>query len=158
MSRQMDKLMCLVKFARDSASLSCCKRAQCGAIVFPADLSGVYEIGHNGPAARLPNDSCRDTEGACGCCHAEANTIAKLDSRRIRHAVMYSTTAPCELCAGLIVNCGAIDLVIYTTPYRNTLGVDLLEAAGIRVVRLGLSSDEQTEKHVISLIEAIKLK
>lgn len=127
------KFTTVARFADSLAGWSTCKRANVSAIVTSFDFSTIHAIGYNGRPRGADNDSCRNVEGGCGCIHAESNAIAKLDSVRVRRALMYSTTAPCELCAGLIVNCGAISAVIYRDEYRRTEGLEILRGANICV-------------------------
>jgi deoxycytidylate deaminase len=44
---------------------------------------------------------------------------------------MYSTAAPCRHCASLIANSGIVKLVVWCHPYKNGLGLSLLEDVGI---------------------------
>ena len=118
-------------FTQSLAELSTCKRAQVGCVIIPKDFSEVYAIGYNGPPAGTPNDACTEEEGACGCVHAEANALLKLYTRDM-DCRMLCTTAPCERCAGLIINKMQITRVIYNTTYRTSVGMLILQRAGIR--------------------------
>ena len=96
--RLRQRLAVFWRLACDLASLSCCKRARVGCVVVPGDMTEVVAIGYNGPPAGEPNDSCRGTEGSCGCVHAEGNAVSKL--RGGAGLVMVTTTLQCEHCAG----------------------------------------------------------
>lgn len=127
--RTEQKVRVFVQLARSLAGLSTCLRRQVGCAVVPADLSKVLAIGYNGPAAGLPNDACRSSEGSCGCVHAESNAMVKLSGGS--DLTLIATCAPCEHCAGLIINSRAIGAVIYLEPYRNLMGFDALSQSGI---------------------------
>ena len=129
------KRLVFAQFATDLASLSSCKRAQVGAVVFPRDFSEVVAIGYNGPPRGLSHDRCNGEPGRCGCVHAEANAIAKLSTRET-DLVMLCTTSPCVQCASLIINCGRIAVVDYITAYRDVYGLNTLFQAGIVVCQV----------------------
>lgn len=135
--RWNNKRLVFAQFATDLSTLSTCKRAQVGCVVFPRDFSEVLAIGYNGPPRGLSHDRCNGMPGRCGCVHAEANAIAKLSTRE-RDLVMLSTTSPCTSCASLIVNCGRISVVDYITAYRDVYGLTTLEQAGIIVTQMEL--------------------
>lgn len=140
MQRALDKVMTMVRFGDDLAALSTCKRKQVAAVVFPYDCSSVYAIGYNGPCAGRPNDACTGEPGKCGCAHAEGNAIAKL-VHPLRKAILYTTLAPCEFCANLIVNSGCIDAVLYREIYRSDAGLFLLNNCGIKIARTDVLKD-----------------
>ena len=142
--RLCSKLLVFHELAASLAALSTCRRAQVGAVVVPPELSEVLAIGYNGPARGRPNDSCRGGEGACGCCHSEANAIAKLGSGR-SDLVLVSTTSPCEHCAGLVANCLRVSHVVYDKPYRDPTGLGVLRDAGIVAVDWWLIKKWQME-------------
>jgi deoxycytidylate deaminase len=113
--------------------LSCCRRAGVGCVVVAPELSEVLAVGYNGPPAGAPNDSCRGTQGSCGCAHAEGNALVKL--RRGRNGlVMLATTLQCEHCAGLVVNSGRVQWVVYGSSYRDPAGLGLLKASSVGVI------------------------
>lgn len=101
-----DKLTVMANFVEDLAGLAHCKRRKVGAITFDPWIRSVASIGYNGPARQEPNDRCTGVDG-CGCLHAEANALIKGHGE-----VMMITLAPCEHCAGLIINAG-IKLVYF---------------------------------------------
>lgn len=127
--RDFEKLCAFWKFAVGLSDLSTCGRRAVGCVVTDPGLTSVLAVGYNGPPSRSPNDGCRRTEGTCGCVHAEANALVKLkDGERL---VMLTTTCPCEHCAGLIVNSGKIGMVVYGDAYRDSSGLNVLQAAGV---------------------------
>ena len=136
MKRSDEKLEVMLDFARGLAKLSTCRRDRVGCVIIPKDVSCVYAIGYNGPPRGQPNDACSGEIGQCGCTHAEANAVAKLDSSRIRGTTLISTRSPCAACAGLIANCKAVDEVLFISPYREwERGALILLDARIGVAR-----------------------
>jgi len=111
---------------------STCKRPnrKIGAVITTSDMTQILSIGYNGPCKGLFNDSCRNTEGNCGCLHAEMNAIAKVDST-IPNKVLFITMQPCEMCASLIAQAN-ISMVWYLDSYRNNDGLSILSQCNIR--------------------------
>ncbi len=134
--RYAQKLQRFVEFAEKMAEMSTCSRARCGAVVFPADFSEMTSMGYNGPATGRPNGSCTGVEGSCGCVHSEQNAVVKIRAPRGSKLIMYSTTAPCLACAGLIANCGVVRGVLYGMRYRNVEGLTSLAHAGVGYAQL----------------------
>lgn len=133
-TRHTQKLNAFMQFCHELAGLSACKRARVGAIIVPQDLTQVYSIGYNGPPARISNEACRvDQPGACGCAHAEANAIIKLNTTAVRGAMLICTHTPCEQCANAIINSGAIKYLLCETQYREATGMDKCRDVGIIV-------------------------
>ena len=130
--RQSQKLRSFTDFTHSLASHSTCKRASVGAIVVDMDLTVVRAIGYNGQPRLLPNDGCTGVKGMCGCVHAEANAICKLGDKG---RLMICTTAPCTRCAGLIINSGIIEAVLYKNLYRDEVGLSNLKTANIRTCK-----------------------
>lgn len=131
-ARDLEKLHAFWRFAAGLSDLSTCRRRAVGCVVADPGLTSVLAIGYNGPPRGLPNDRCREAEGACGCIHAEANALVKL--RGGGGLALLTTTSPCEHCAGLIVNCGKVATVIYGDAYRDSSGLAVLLAAGVAAV------------------------
>jgi len=111
---------------------STCKRdnRKIGAVITSDDMTQVLALGYNGPAKGLPNDSCRNTEGNCGCLHAEMNAIAKVNNT-IEDKILFVTMQPCEMCASLIAQAN-IWKVYYLNDYRNNDGLKILSDCGIQ--------------------------
>lgn len=124
------KLAVFTQFARDLAGLSTCKRLQVACIVFDSAMTKVLAIGYNGQPAGIPHERCTGSVGACGCIHAEANAIVKLNTSETG-LTLYCTTSPCMQCAGLIINCGRISRVLYSSEYRDDNPLTLLKETGI---------------------------
>jgi deoxycytidylate deaminase len=120
-----------IRFAQELASLSTCQRLLVGCVIIPQELTEVLAIGYNGQPASLPNNGCRkSTPGNCGCIHAESNALIRLRDRR-NGLILITTHSPCEHCAGLIINSGQINTVIYIQKYRDESGLRLLDYTGI---------------------------
>ncbi len=118
-----------MRMAEELAKRSTCARLQVGTVITDALLENVLAIGYNGNAKGLPN-RCDSTEpGACGCLHSEVNALVKAPGH-VRDKVVFVTDSPCVMCAKLIVNSGTTH-VFYRRQYRDTSGVELLQAAGV---------------------------
>ena len=140
LQRRASKLLKMYEFAESLADLSTCKRLTVGCVIAPVSCSRVHAIGYNGPARGEGNDSCRDEVAACGCIHAEANAIAKFnpDTASDRHpTILHVTAGCCMLCAGLIVNTGVIQGVVYGSDYRDGLGLLRLKENAVHILRSG---------------------
>lgn len=88
--------------------------------------------------------SATDNSGQAGCqvaVHAEANAIsfAARYGVALDDAWMYATMTPCLTCAQLVINAGVTTVVAHRE-YRIQAGVDLLRAAGVKVLYLHESS------------------
>ena len=72
----------------------------------------------------------------CRATHAEQNAIAQAaySGTSIKDAVMYVTTQPCVLCAKLCINAG-IRKIIFRGDYPDELAMELLQEAGVRVLK-----------------------
>lgn len=70
--------------------------------------------------------------------HAESNAIAKCakwSTASTMNATIYITLSPCIDCSKLIIQSG-IKRVVYYDEYRNTEGIELLKAVGIKVEQI----------------------
>lgn len=136
MERYKEKIMTFCGFGDDVCKFSMCKRLRVGAIIFPVDCSAVYAIGYNGPARDLPNDSCTAETGQCGCAHAEANAIGKLNPDILRPCLIYTTTEPCPVCTPSILNMAPpIVGLIYNQKFRIS-SLHLFKLRKIPVIRI----------------------
>ena len=72
----------------------------------------------------------------CYAIHAEQNAIAQAaySGTSVKGGVMYVTHQPCVLCAKLAINAG-IEKIIFRGDYPDELSMELLQEAGVRVVR-----------------------
>lgn len=137
------KALIAVGFLQLLRERSTCKRLQVAALVCDSAFKVIHAMGYNGPAAGEANDACRDEKGNCGCVHAEANALVKLRTSE-RGCYMFCTTSPCEACAKLIVNSGAISQVLYLEDYRSMLGKRIIVAAGLKLTQLVPRHDAAT--------------
>ena len=127
------KLAVFCRLTDDLSRLSTCKRAGVGCVIVSSDLMKVHAVGYNGPAVGESNDLCTREAGNCGCVHAEANAVAKLQTDD-RDCVAIVNLVPCLACAGLLVNCLRVVAVVYANEYRDTAGLTRLARAGLTVV------------------------
>jgi dCMP deaminase len=120
--------------AEQAAKRSTCSRLHVGAII--VQNRQVLSTGYNG-APRGMSHCVHTIDTPCyKSVHAEANALifaGSLPQCYLRE--MYVTHAPCYDCSKLIINAG-IDKVVYGETYRDLKGVQLLEEAEVRVVRL----------------------
>lgn len=72
----------------------------------------------------------------CRALHAEQNAIVQAAKHGISidESVIYVTAQPCVICSKLIINAG-IKKVIYKGEYPDEISMQLLEEAGIDVIR-----------------------
>ena len=114
---------------------STCDRLHVGCVIVSEDNSRVLSIGYNG-SYRGGDNKCDSTEpGNCGCIHAEDNAFIKMNFNDPEKRKLYTTIAPCILCAKRIINAD-ISEVIYLYAYRKTEGVDLLQKAKVKVSQM----------------------
>jgi len=116
--------------------LSTCRRLQVGCVILSPDLEMVLGYGYNGNARGFPNRCDRPQPGRCGCVHAETNALAKA-GRAANGGVAVITAEPCELCAKLLINVGIQEVYLpERVRYRSLAGVNLLDGAGLPVLRV----------------------
>ncbi|MBP5210872.1 MAG: dCMP deaminase family protein [Bacteroidales bacterium] len=125
-----------LEMARVWAKNSYCVRRQVGAILVKDRM--IISDGYNGTPSGFEN-VCEYEDGTTKpyVLHAEANAITKVakSSNSSEGATLYVTASPCMECAKLIIQAG-IKRVVYHDEYRLTDGLELLERAGIEVVKL----------------------
>lgn len=105
------------------------------AIVVTEDNTQMLALGYNGDHAGGSNERESSAPGESGFIHAEVNCLIKLDFNHPKRKKMYVSLSPCRMCAKAIVN-ARIDEVIYEKDYRDTSGLEILHAAGIKVRKL----------------------
>ena len=134
MKRYAKKLEVMIGLVDSIAQLSQCRRASIGCVIFPNDCTNIFSIGYNGPPRGISNNACTGITGKCGCAHAEANALAKLD---VQHPalIIALTCTPCEYCANLILNTNNVIGIIYRYEYRDLTGLIKLESCGITCFR-----------------------
>jgi len=103
----------------------------------------VIATGYNGPAAGLPHcDKClrmepgKDLED-CYAVHAEENALIQVAVYGLstEGSTLYCTHQPCFHCAKLIVQ-AKVGEVYYREQYPDNRGLDLLDKAGIPVIKV----------------------
>lgn len=126
--------------AKQAAQLSVAKRLQVGAVVIKDD--NIISYSWNGTPPGWDNN-CEDVlpDGSLvtkKCVvHAEMNSIIKVakSNESCKDAVLVVTHSPCDNCAKLLITAG-IKEVYYGENYRDTLGIDMLSQAGIKVTKV----------------------
>ncbi|HPF94115.1 MAG TPA: dCMP deaminase family protein [Tenuifilaceae bacterium] len=115
---------------------SYCKRRQVGALIVKDKM--IISDGYNGTPSGFEN-ICEDENGRTKqyVLHAEANAITKVakSNNSSEGSTLYVTSAPCIECSKLIIQAG-IRRVVYSDDYRATEGIELLQRAGIEIVKL----------------------
>jgi len=71
-----------------------------------------------------------------GVVHSEINSLCKMAREGVsaEGATIYVTLSPCSTCSSIIASSG-IKRVVYLERYRDTKGVEMLEAFGVEVVQ-----------------------
>ncbi len=125
-----------LKMASIWADNSYCNRRKVGALIVKDRM--IISDGYNGTPCGFDN-VCEDEHGFTYpyVLHAEANAITKVakSNNSSNGATLYVTAAPCLECAKLIIQAGIVRLV-YRDDYRIMDGIELLQRAGIEVVRI----------------------
>ena len=125
-----------MRMARVWAENSYCIRRQVGALIVKDKM--IISDGYNGTPSGFENICEDDATGLTKpyVLHAEANAITKLakSSNSGDGSTLYVTASPCMECSKLIIQSG-IKRVVYSDPYHNTDGIDLLRRSGIEVVQ-----------------------
>lgn len=131
----MNRLTVFKRFAEDLATLSKCNERHVAAVITDKDLTQVYSIGLNGGPKGLVDCMCA-IDGKYGCIHAEINALVKCTNTD-SDKVMFVTLSPCKQCAAAIINApGGFSAVYYIEQWKDTTGIELLKAAGIKVQQL----------------------
>jgi dCMP deaminase len=121
-----------MQMAKTISARSYDPRHQVGSVVVTEDNCQVLAVGYNGNYSGGPNEVESTTPGESGMLHAEINALLKMDYNNPKKKKLYLTLSPCRMCAKAIVNAG-ISEVVYSEAYRDTSGLELLFAAGIKV-------------------------
>ena len=120
------------------AENSYCVRRQVGALLVKDKM--IISDGYNGTPSGFEN-VCEDENNKTKpyVLHAEANAITKIakSNNSSDGATLYVTSSPCLECSKLIIQAG-IKRVVFSESYRINDGVDLLERAGVVVVKVEL--------------------
>jgi deoxycytidylate deaminase len=130
------------------ASRSTCRRRKVGAVISTPDHAMISQ-GYNGSPRGTPN--CIDIGFCerqkqnvpsgqmlekCKAVHAESNAVinAGRQGKSVQDAILYCTTFPCQICAGIIINSGLKE-IIYEADYANPEAKESFEKAGIKIRR-----------------------
>ena len=129
------------------AKRSTCLRRSVGAVVVKEKR--VLSTGYNGAPMNVAH--CRVTgcireqmkipsgerHELCRGIHAEQNAIiqAAYHGASIKDADLYCTNLPCSICAKMIINAG-IRTIYYLSGYADTMSEEMLEEAGVDVLKL----------------------
>ncbi len=124
------------------AKLSHCQRKQVGALIVKDDM--IISDGYNGTPSGFDN-CCENEQGETHwyVLHAEANAILKVakSTNNAKGATLYLTLSPCKDCSKLILQAG-IKRVVFVNLYKDSAGVDFLEAAGVNIEQINNIEDE----------------
>ena len=144
--KQHDLDLRYMRMANIWAENSYCQRRKVGALIVKDKM--IISDGYNGTPSGFEN-VCENEEGFTKpyVLHAEANAITKIarSNNNSAGATMYVTASPCIECAKLIIQAG-IKRVVYGEKYRLTDGIDLLERAGVEVVYLEVTNNENDNR------------
>ncbi|HBR01958.1 MAG TPA: cytidine deaminase [Ruminiclostridium sp.] len=125
---------------------STCLRRQVGALVVkdkrilasgyngaPVGCNHCHELGCLREKLGIPSGQRHEL---CRATHAEQNAIAQAaySGICIKDSTLYVTTQPCVLCAKLAINAG-ISKIIFKGDYPDELSMELLQEAGVRVIK-----------------------
>lgn len=135
-SKQLRYDKVYLKMALTWAELSHCTRKKVGAIIVKDDA--IISDGYNGTPSGFDN-CCENNLGETHwyVLHAEANAILKVakSTNNCAGATLYLTHSPCKDCSKLILQSG-IKRLVFQDKYRDTAGIDFLNAAGLNVEQI----------------------
>jgi dCMP deaminase len=125
-----------LKMALQWAELSHCIRKKVGAIIVKDRM--IISDGYNGAPSGF-NNCCEDEDGKTlwHVLHAEANAILKVanSTNSCKGATLYLTLSPCKECSKLIYQAG-ITRLVYINKYKETIGLQFLEKAGLEIEQI----------------------
>ncbi len=127
---------------------STCLRRQVGALIVndkrilatgyngsPTGCKHCNEVGCIREKLQVPSGERHEL---CRAIHAEQNAIvqAAYSGTSVRGGTLYVTHQPCVLCAKIAINSG-IKKIVFKGRYPDSLAMEVLKEAGIRVVKFG---------------------
>lgn len=140
-----------MEIARLVARRSTCLRRQVGALLVKD--KNILTTGYNGTPSGISH--CGDTvclreaqkipsgqrHELCRGLHAEQNAIIQAAKHgvNISGATLYCTNSPCVICSKMIINAG-IEKVLYLEGYPDELSRQMLQEAGVEVLRVEVAS------------------
>jgi dCMP deaminase len=128
------------------AQRSTCTRRAVGAIIVkdkrilttgyngaPSGTKHCLDVGCLREEMKIPSGERHEL---CRGIHAEQNAIiqAGYHGVSVKGAVLFCTNLPCSICAKMIINAG-IKKIYYQTGYADKMSQDMLEEAGVEVVK-----------------------
>ena len=128
------------------AQRSTCTRRAVGAIIVkdkrilttgyngaPSGTKHCLDVGCLREEMKIPSGERHEL---CRGIHAEQNAIiqAGYHGVSVKDAVLFCTNLPCSICAKMIINAG-IKKIYYQTGYADKMSQDMLEEAGVEVVK-----------------------
>ncbi len=141
-----------MRIAGEVSGRSTCMRRHTGAVLVKGKR--ILSTGYNGVPSGLAHcedvGCLREQRGIasgsnhelCRGIHAEQNAViqAARHGITIDGATVYSTHQPCVLCAKILINAGAVDIV-FRDPYPDILAEELLSEAGIALRQITVGQD-----------------
>lgn len=136
------------------ATRSSCLRRSVGAVLVkdkrilatgyngaPAGMAHCEEAGCLRDQLHIPSGERHEL--CCGL-HAEQNAIiqAARQGTEIKDSTLYCTTAPCSLCAKMLINAG-VTRIVYEGSYPDERAMAFFAEAGVKVEHFVLEEDEQ---------------
>ena len=142
-----------MRIAREVAGRSTCLRRKVGAVIVRDKR--ILTTGYNGAPRGIRHceerGCLREERGVpsgerhelCRGLHGEMNALiqAAVHGVGVEGATLYCTNRPCSLCAKMLVNAGVKRIVI-GEGYPDELGEELLEEAGIPVVKFDRAKED----------------
>ena len=136
------------------ATRSSCLRRSVGAVLIkdkrilatgyngaPAGMAHCEEAGCLRDQLHIPSGERHEL---CRGLHAEQNAIiqAARQGTEIKDSTLYCTTAPCSLCAKMLINAG-VTRIVYEGSYPDERAMAFFAEAGVKVEHFVLEEDEQ---------------
>ena len=136
------------------ATRSSCLRRSVGAVLVkdkrilatgyngaPAGMAHCEEAGCLREQLHIPSGERHEL---CRGLHAEQNAIiqAARQGTEIKDSTLYCTTAPCSLCAKMLINAG-VTRIVYEGSYPDERAMAFFAEAGVKVEHFVLEEDEQ---------------
>ena len=107
----------------------------------PAGMAHCEEAGCLRDQLHIPSGERHEL---CRGLHAEQNAIiqAARQGTEIKDSTLYCTTAPCSLCAKMLINAG-VTRIVYEGSYPDERAMAFFAEAGVKVEHFVLEEDEQ---------------
>ena len=143
-----------IRITKLVATRSSCLRRSVGAVLVkdkrilatgyngaPAGMAHCEEAGCLRDQLHIPSGERHEL---CRGLHAEQNAIiqAARQGTEIKDSTLYCTTAPCSLCAKMLINAG-VTRIVYEGSYPDERAMAFFAEAGVKVEHFVLEEDEQ---------------